>query len=173
VALSGGPPLEPEERAALHRFLELRARAAPAEAEALGALAFDLGRYRDALAAHRRGGSFEARLGAGLCLLKLEDPDARAWFDALAAERPDEPRLPFYRGLAEAAAFRFDDAAARFEEALAREPDHRGALVELARCRERLGRFDEAEAALERLARLDPRGAARLEELRRRRARAW
>jgi len=173
VALGAGPPLEPEERAALGRFLELRARAAPEEAGQLGALAFDLGRYRDALAAYRRGGSFETRLGAGLCLLKLEDPDARGWFDALAAERPDDPRLAFYRGLAEAAAFRFDAAARRFEEVLAREPDHRGALVEIARCRERLGQHAEAEAALERLARLDPRGAARLEELRRRRARAW
>ncbi|HKY32713.1 MAG TPA: tetratricopeptide repeat protein [Candidatus Polarisedimenticolia bacterium] len=134
----------------------------PAVRHDLGAIHLALGELEEAARAYQAeidlggraagdgGGSgsvASSYQGLGVAAYRMGD-DARALAALARAASTAEAR--YHQGLAHARAGRPGDAADSFRAALAIEPDHRGALQNLARAAGALGRGDERARALAR-----------------------
>lgn len=93
--------------------------------------------------------------------------DALAKLDAAQVAIGPHPDILNYRGFASRKLGRFDAAFGYYREALALNPDHRGANEYLGELYLQLGRTDEARRQLARLDTLCPYGCAEREELQR------
>jgi tetratricopeptide (TPR) repeat protein len=93
--------------------------------------------------------------------------EALAKLDAAEAAIGPHPDILNYRGFASRKLERFDAAFGYYRQALALDPDHRGATEYLGELYLQLGRREEAHRQLARLDALCPYGCAEREELQR------
>ncbi|HZI93284.1 MAG TPA: tetratricopeptide repeat protein, partial [Patescibacteria group bacterium] len=122
---------------------------------AIGRLAESQAEFRQEIALHTGGGRDEALSSAyaGLGVAAYQAGDDEAALEALA-KAPDTLAVRYHLGLALARRGRHEEAAVALREVLKRDPDHRGALQNLARVDSSLGLEDERKRSLERFGQL-------------------
>ncbi|MFQ5844368.1 MAG: tetratricopeptide repeat protein [Planctomycetota bacterium] len=125
---------------------------------ALGQLQAAAGEFRKEIALHRAPGGSPARAepgsplassyeGLGIAAYRMGDDEAAL---AALASAPETVEVLYHRGLALSRLGRHEEALEAFRGALARDPDHRGALQNLARSAGALGLQQERRHALAR-----------------------
>ena len=90
------------------------------------------------------GSSYE---GLGIATYRLGDDTAA--IEALS-RAPETTEAFYHKALALARSERYEDAARMFETVLEKDPEHRGALQNLARCKAKLGLMEDRRQALMR-----------------------
>lgn len=133
--------------------------AADLDAEHDAQNAYDAGDFRASLAALARIRDKRpraARLEGWSHYRLREIPEARAAFEAVLRQDPDDGEARSGLGYATLAAGDVDRAAGIFAELIAKDADDASSIEGLAFARNRQGRRDEARALLQRAVALDP-----------------